>query len=327
MNRNLEPLPNRLRILQININKSQKAHLDLINGALGKKWDLILIQEPYLTFLGHIQTPNGFVSIFLQDHLARPDDIVRLVIWVNSELSSNSWKAMNISGNNDLTAIQLKRGNRKMTIINIYNACTHSRTLTWLWQFMQEEHLNTGEGNNNHILWCGDFNRHHPLWDDKADKHLFTPQAIREANILIGMIADKGLETALPRGILTLKHMVTNLHSRPDNVWCSLDFIPLIICCNVDSYLQPLCTDHYPIITIIDIPQERNKLKISFNYRKTDWAAFRKQLVLNLELILLPNIIENNKELQQAANNLTEILQKTIKEQVPISKPCPHSKR
>ena len=207
---------------------------------------------------------------------ARPDEAVRSVIWVNSELSSNSWKAMNISGNNDLTAIQLKRGNRKLMIIDIYNACTHSRTLTWLQQFMQEERIDIGEGNNNHILWCGDFNRHHPLWDDKADKHLFTPQAIREADILIRMIVDEGLEMALPSGIPTLKHMVTNLYSCPDNVWCSPELIPLITHCNVDSYLQPPCTDHFPIITIIDIPQERNKLKISLNYRKTDWTAFRK---------------------------------------------------
>ena len=80
MNRNLEPLPNRLQILQININKSQKAHLDPMNGALGKKWDLVLIQESYITYLGHIQTPNGFASIFPQDHLASPDDVVCSVI-------------------------------------------------------------------------------------------------------------------------------------------------------------------------------------------------------------------------------------------------------
>ena len=123
--------------------------MDLINRALGKKWDLILIPEPYLTFLGHIRTPNSFARIFPQDHLARPEDVVCSVIWVNSKLSSNSWKAMNISGNNNLTAIQLKMGNRKMTIINICNACTHSRMLTQLQQFMQEEHLNMGEGNNN----------------------------------------------------------------------------------------------------------------------------------------------------------------------------------
>ena len=169
---------------------------------------------------------------------------------------------------------------------------------------MQDERINLGEGNINHILWCGDFNRHHPLWDDEADEWLFTPQAIREADTLIEMIADKGLKMALPIGILTL-----------------------IIQCDVDNYLQPPCTDHLPIITIIDIPQDRIEPKSSFNLRMMDWDTFRKRLILNLEVNLLPNIIENNEELQQAANDLTDSIQRTIKDQVLVSKPCLHSKR
>src|SRR5277367_1623304 len=118
MNREIEPPPNRLRIFQLNLNKSEKAHLDLVNGALGKNWDIVLIQEPYLTFLGHIRTPNGFASIFPHDRLINQESTVRSVIWVNSSLSTNSWKAVNIPGNNDLTAIQINEGNNKVTIFN-----------------------------------------------------------------------------------------------------------------------------------------------------------------------------------------------------------------
>jgi hypothetical protein len=110
MNRNLEPLPNRLRIFQINLNKLEKTHLNLINGSLGNNWDIILIQEPYLTHLGHIRTPNGFTSIFLPDRLANQEATVRSVIWVSSSLSTNSWKVISIPGNNDLTALQIDAG-------------------------------------------------------------------------------------------------------------------------------------------------------------------------------------------------------------------------
>ena len=106
MNRDNNIPPDRLQILQINLNKSEKAHLDLINSALGKYWDVILIQEPYLTFLGHIQTPNGFVGIYPTDRLRNQENIVRSVIWINSSLSTNSWKAISIPGNNDLTVVQ-----------------------------------------------------------------------------------------------------------------------------------------------------------------------------------------------------------------------------
>src|SRR5882757_5025413 len=121
MNREMVPLPNRLRILQINLNKSEKAHLDLINGALGKHWDIILIQEPHLTYLGNIRTPNDFVNISPQDRLITPGAIVRSVIWVSRGLSTNSWEDIKIPGSNDLTAIQIKTGLGKVTIFNIYN--------------------------------------------------------------------------------------------------------------------------------------------------------------------------------------------------------------
>ena len=38
-----------LKIFQINLNKSEKAHLDIINKKVGKLFDIMLIQEPYTT--------------------------------------------------------------------------------------------------------------------------------------------------------------------------------------------------------------------------------------------------------------------------------------
>ncbi|TFK38889.1 hypothetical protein BDQ12DRAFT_588473, partial [Crucibulum laeve] len=51
------------QILQLNLRKSEKAHLAQINGNLAVNWDLILIQEPHLTFYSNIHTPNGFCPI------------------------------------------------------------------------------------------------------------------------------------------------------------------------------------------------------------------------------------------------------------------------
>jgi hypothetical protein len=39
----------RLWIVQLNLNKSEKAHLDIINENLSHNYDIILIQEPYTT--------------------------------------------------------------------------------------------------------------------------------------------------------------------------------------------------------------------------------------------------------------------------------------
>ena len=49
----IEPPPTRLRIWQQNLNKSDKAHYDLINTPLHKNWDVLALQEPYINMLGN----------------------------------------------------------------------------------------------------------------------------------------------------------------------------------------------------------------------------------------------------------------------------------
>ncbi|KAF8148183.1 hypothetical protein B0H34DRAFT_641384, partial [Crassisporium funariophilum] len=54
----------RLRILQINLNKLGKAHLDLLNRPLVTKWDVVLIQEPHVTMFLTIRTPMKFQQVY-----------------------------------------------------------------------------------------------------------------------------------------------------------------------------------------------------------------------------------------------------------------------
>ena len=50
----------KLRILQINLNKSEKAHLEIINERLSGEYDIILIQEPHTTTFNAVRTPTNF---------------------------------------------------------------------------------------------------------------------------------------------------------------------------------------------------------------------------------------------------------------------------
>jgi hypothetical protein len=59
----------KLSILQININKSLTAHLELINDSLVTHWDIVLIQEPYITYLKSIRTPNQFIPVTPTSHM------------------------------------------------------------------------------------------------------------------------------------------------------------------------------------------------------------------------------------------------------------------
>jgi hypothetical protein len=59
----------------INLNKSPDAHLDLINNISGKKWDIVLIQGPNITFFTNIRTLNHFVSINPSSHFTLQDTV------------------------------------------------------------------------------------------------------------------------------------------------------------------------------------------------------------------------------------------------------------
>jgi endonuclease/exonuclease/phosphatase family metal-dependent hydrolase len=84
-----------------------------------------------------------------------------------------------------------------------------------------------------HILWVGDFNRHHPYWDDLSDTRLFTSDATEVAEKLIEAIADIGLDLTLSSRIPTHKHNVMKLWSRLDQVFISDHSENLLISCNM----------------------------------------------------------------------------------------------
>jgi hypothetical protein len=124
MTTNNQTHPKTLRILQINLNKSEKAHLELINDKLSTNWDILLIQEPHTTHFQSIRTPPKFRPVFPTDRGRNTQ--VRSVIWVNNKLDTNFWKVIEIPDTNDITAIQFKGPYGRVTIFNVYNDCTHS---------------------------------------------------------------------------------------------------------------------------------------------------------------------------------------------------------
>ena len=124
------------------------------------------------------------------------------------------------------------------------------------------------------MLLMGNFNRHHPLWDNNEDTHLFTQQALRAAKGIIGLIATYDLAMALPKGIPTLQHMVTKKYSRLDNVFSTHGLSNLITKCEVDPSIRPTSTDHFPITTNITLTQQRAEVAPSHNFREVDWDLF-----------------------------------------------------
>ena len=315
----------KIRILQCNLNKSERAHLDIINEKVSQKYDVMLIQEPYTTKFNAIRTPANFRPVFPRSRDAETQ--VRSVIWVSKHLETKSWKILDIQNTCDITAIQLSGDYGKVTIINVYNDCTHARNEEILRNYLTTHRDDLSDGDNAHMIWAGDFNRHHPLWDDDKNTHLFTQQSLRNAEGIIELIAENNMEMALPKGIPTLQHMRTKRYSRPDNVFCSASIKPFVTKCEVKASERPVSTDHYPIETHINLPQTRIPPDPSYNFRTADWEEFRKRLTAKLDTIPQPGPIEDADILASAGDNLTKILQETIEEKITKTRPRPDAKR
>jgi endonuclease/exonuclease/phosphatase family metal-dependent hydrolase len=178
-----------IKIFQINLNKSEKAHLELVNSNVSERYDIMLIQEPYTTTFNGIRTPSNFRPICSSNRYRDPTQI-RSVIWVNKNLDTRNWTIVDVPDTSDITAIQLKGPYGRITIFNVYNDCTHARNEAILKRYIRR-HANTIlHTENHHMIWAGDFNRHHPLWDDDEDTHLFTREATRNAEAFIELLAD-----------------------------------------------------------------------------------------------------------------------------------------
>lgn len=112
-----------IKILQINLNKSEKAHLDIINDKVSMNYNVILIQEPHTMAFNAIRSPANFRPVYPKNRL-QDNAQIRSVIWVNRKLDTNNWTILDIPDSNDITAIQLNGPYSKLAIFNIvYNDC------------------------------------------------------------------------------------------------------------------------------------------------------------------------------------------------------------
>ena len=180
--------------------------------------NLIALQEPTINPFNLTIASSDWTLIYPSVHGSMPNR-TRAITLICSNISTDSWSQLDFPSS-DVTVIQLKGTWGKITIFNTYNDCDNSDTVKLLSNYysrnqVQLEHADMG---TVHIIWLGDFNQHHPLWDDPDDDRLFTPNVISAAEELIEAIADAGLELALPSRIPMHQHNVTKSWTRLDQV-------------------------------------------------------------------------------------------------------------
>ena len=178
-----------------------------------------------------------------------------------------------------------------------------------------------------HHLWISNFNWHHPLWDEPCNSHLFTRANLDLVQPLLNMLSSFNMKMALPPSIPTLKSHSTGNYTRVDNVFCNRNLLDLVIKCHTDDASHPVKTDHYPIITTLDIHTPKAIHAPRLNFHDVDWPELLNTLKPNLANISPPTVITNTDNFNQKLTALYTTVWDVINKNVKLSKPSPYSKR
>ena len=175
------------------------------------------------------------------------------------------------------------------------------------------------------MIWLGDFNRHHPQWDEERNAHLFTAANLTAAEQLLEQVAQADMEMVLEPGVPTLEALRTGNHTRPDNVFCSRLLAENLVYCAVRPDLRPPNTDHYPILTTLQLRLPRRTRKTWRNYHQVEWADFRQ--TLRARMPETPEHLNTIAEMEEHLNKVYQAIEQTAEAHVPDAKVVPHTKR
>jgi endonuclease/exonuclease/phosphatase family metal-dependent hydrolase len=168
----------------------------------------------------------------------------------------------------------------KITIFNIYNNGESEVTVDLLMEYhcKNRASLERSLGGEVHIMWLGDFNRHHPLWDNPEDTRLFINEATEAAEKLIDAVTDAGLDLVLPSRLPTHEHSVTKRWTRLDQVFLSTHSVETLIFCNTLPEERGVNTDHLPVLTELRLKITITEAEPILNFRDVNWKEFRAEL-------------------------------------------------
>lgn len=319
----------KLNIWQLNVNKSPTCQHDVISNKrlITKGINLVALQEPALRGGGQTISSRDWITIYPTNHGKDPMQ-TRAITLIRADVNSESWNQLDFPSS-DVTVTQFTGNWGKITVFNIYNDGKSDTTIRLLTEFHHRnkatlEHATTGEA---HVIWLGDFNRHHPAWDNPEDTRLFTNKATEAAEKLIEAVADVGLELALPSGIPTHQHSVTKRWTRLDQVFLSDHSREATIFCDTMPGDRGINTDHLPIRTELNLELTLSESEPLLNFRSINWEDFRTRLSRQLSVVPRAERILNQVQLDARCAELTEAIQETIRSEVQATEITPKSKR
>jgi hypothetical protein len=124
-----------------------------------------------------------------------------------------------------------------------------------------------------------------------------------------------------------LKSHSTGNHTRVDNIFCNDELVDSIVKCTTDDASRPVKTNHYPIITQLDIIAPKVTSKPRPNFRLANWLELISTLKNILNNLAPPTELMDTQRFNRTLNELNNTIQDAIRKHVKMSKPSPYSKR
>ncbi|KIK46881.1 hypothetical protein CY34DRAFT_75061 [Suillus luteus UH-Slu-Lm8-n1] len=145
-----------------------------------------------------------------------------------------------------------------------------------------------------------------------SNYHLFTTANLDAVDILINLLAEYTLTQILPYGIATLEASNMKNHTCLDNIFCSAGIEHMFTKCTVEYQLRPVRTDHFPIISTLDLQPEHINIEQRPNFRDVDWDKFREALASELETHPAPANIPSIDDFQTLFSHLCRKFPKSV---------------
>lgn len=278
-----------------------------------------------MDFRGKTRTNTHWQAIYPSQHHTDPARS-RSVTLISAAIATDAWSEIPFPSP-DVTGVELRGDFGTIRLINAYNDCEHNDTLDIIAAYLADPQtrVSAGPGPLSYLL-VGDFNRHHPMWDEDRNAHLFTPAALALTSPLLDLIARHDLSMALPKDIPTLCASNGGNLTRIDNVFCSASLVNRIVECDTHPEFTPVKADHFPIITIIDVEVDASELEPKPNFRMTDWDNFGKELEQGLEGLVMGEVT-TVEEFDERLRALEEVVARTVAKLVPMMRLSPYTKR
>ena len=311
-----------LRIWQQNVHKLKTAHSYVLNTANPQDWDIIALQEPWIDSFSNLRGTQHWRVMYPMNFYMEGHPCICSILLINTNLSTDCYSVLPIM-HSDVTAVHFKGTNGFLSVFNIYNEITNNEMITCLDSFLTRNAHLIRPSPLDCVLWLGDFNRHHPMWEDETNERLF--KAEEYISPLIELLYRNEMFLALPKGIPTFQSAAGSW-TCPDNVWCSNTPKDPILRCDVVPAIHPPLADHMPIITI-NMPFPRAASTHALDFWQANWIKINEDLEQRLESGPQPAKIKTKDEFNAKVDKLVQVLKDVLEDHLKERRPSPFVRR